>query len=64
MLPPAWPLRIPEAAVEKTSKNFADLPGRRQQAAGGRKMQRLATTFSASWSSAPTVTIGTTSSPA
>jgi streptogramin lyase len=25
-LPPAWPLRIPEAAVEKTSKNFADLP--------------------------------------
>jgi streptogramin lyase len=25
-LPPAWPLRIPEAAVEKTSKDFNDLP--------------------------------------
>ena len=26
MLPPAWPLRIPEAAADKASKNFADLP--------------------------------------
>src|SRR5258708_26083120 len=26
MLPPAWPLRIPEAAVEKTSKDFNALP--------------------------------------
>src|ERR1700730_12741433 len=26
LLPPAWPQRIPEAAVAKTSKNFNDLP--------------------------------------